>query len=202
LSGRDLGSTVRAIRSAIARQLPLPEGVSLEYAGTFQTQQESFRGLLRVLVTAVLLVFVVLLFQFGSIQAPLAVLAIAIPALCGTVAALVVTRVAFNVSSFVGAILVVGIVAENAVFFLHVTERERAAGRSLHDALVAAAEARMRPILMTSFAAVCALLPLALGLGAGAAMQQPLAIAVIGGFTVSTLLLLFALPLLYSVVAR
>ena len=101
-------------------------------------------------------------------------------------------------SSFVGAILVVGIVAENAIFLLHAIESERRAGRSVADAVVAGGRERLRPILMTSCAAVCALSPLALGFGAGAAMQQPLAVAVIGGFAVSTALLLWVMPLLYA----
>ena len=200
LAGRDLGSTVRDIRSTLTKGLALPAGVSIEYAGIYRTQQESFRGLLLVLGAAIVLVFVVLLFQFESFRAPLVVLAIALPSLAGTVGALALTHTSFNVSSFVGAILVVGIVAENAIFLLHAMECERRAGRSLHDAVVAGAQGRLRPILMTCCAAVCALAPLALGFGAGAAMQQPLAVAVIGGFAVSTALLLLVMPLLYVLV--
>jgi multidrug efflux pump subunit AcrB len=151
-----------------------------------------------VLTVAVLFVFIVLLFEFESFRVPLAVFAINLPSLFGVVFALWVMKVTFNISSFVGAILVVGIVAENAIFLLHYVVQYQKQGTRLEEALVRASLIRVRPILMTTFAAVFALLPLALNLGEGSQMQQPLAIAVIGGFTVSSLLLLFVLPMVFG----
>jgi CzcA family heavy metal efflux pump len=202
IAGRDLGSTITEIQHTLRKELVLPRGVSLVYGGTYQTQQESFRGLAMVLGLAVVFVFLVLLFEFESFRVPLAVFLINLPSLFGVVAALWLTHVTFNLSSFVGAILVVGIVAENAIFLLHYVVRYQRAGMPLDEALVSACRVRMRPILMTTFAAVFALLPLAIGLGGGTQMQQPLAIAVIGGFSVSTLLLLFALPMLFGLLHR
>jgi multidrug efflux pump subunit AcrB len=202
ISGRDLGSTIAEIQHTLKANLALPKGISLAYGGTWQTQQESFRGLLRVLLMAVLFVFIVLLFEFESFRVPITVFLINLPALFGVVFALWVTHVTFNVSSFVGTILVIGIVAENSIFLLHYVVRYRRQGMPLDAALAQAGLIRARPILMTTFAAVFALLPLAIGVGSGTHMQQPLAIAVIGGFSVSTLLLLFALPMLYGLVHR
>jgi multidrug efflux pump subunit AcrB len=166
ISGRDLGSTIAEIQRTLHSKLVLPTGVSIAYGGTYQTQQESFRQLLMVFAAAVLFVFIVLLFEFESLRVPAAVFAVNLPSLFGVVLALWASGIAFNISSFVGTILVVGIVAEK------------------------------------TFAAVFALAPLALGLGKGAQMQQPLAIAVIGGFSVSTLLLLFALPMVFGLMHR
>jgi multidrug efflux pump subunit AcrB len=118
--------------------------------------------------------------------------------LAGVFGALWITGVTFNISSFVGIIMIIGIVAENAIFVMHMVRTYRFQGDSLDEALLRASIIRIRPILMTTFAAVFALLPLALGIGAGSQMQQPLAIAVIGGFSMSSLLLFFGLPLVYK----
>lgn len=202
ISGRDLGSTVAEIQRVLRSKLALPVGAAIEYGGTYQTQQESFRGLLMVLGAAVLFVFIVLLFEFESLRVPLAVFLINLPSLFGVVFALWLANVTFNISSFVGTILVVGIVAENAIFLLHYVVKYQKEGMGLDEALVQASLIRVRPILMTTFAAVFALLPLALNFGAGTQMQQPLAIAVIGGFSVSTLLLLFALPMVFGLMQK
>jgi len=198
ISERDLGSTIAEIQSTLRSKLVLPKGLYVTYGGTYQTQQESFRGLLLVLVAAVLFVFIVLLFEFESFRVPLTVFLINLPSLFGVVFALWLTKVTFNMSSFVGTILLVGIVAENAIFLLHYVMKYLKEGMAIDEALVQASLVRVRPILMTTFAAVFALLPLALNLGTGSQMQQPLAIAVIGGFSVSTLLLLFALPTVFG----
>jgi multidrug efflux pump subunit AcrB len=113
-----------------------------------------------------------------------------------------ITGVTFNISSFVGVILIIGIVAENAIFVLHQVKTLQAQGMDLEESLVRATSVRVRPILMTALAAVFALLPLSLGIGAGAQMQQPLAIAVIGGFSVSSMILFFGLPLIYRLLRR
>ncbi|HEY3296683.1 MAG TPA: efflux RND transporter permease subunit [bacterium] len=202
VSGRDLGGTIRDIQAKLQSNLVLPKGVTLEYGGVYQTQQESFRGLLIVAAAAILLVFMVLLFEFGEFAVPLSILPITLLALFGSFAALRLTGVTFNISSFVGVIMIVGIVAENAVFVMHTIKQRQAQGDDLDTAIVRASLVRTRPILMTTLAAILALLPLALGLGSGSQMQQPLAIAVIGGFSVSSLLLFFGLPMLYRLSKR
>ncbi len=202
ISGRDLGRTVDDIKAKLARGLTLPPDVSVIYGGVYQTQQDSFRGLLLVTLAAVALVFIVLLFEFGEFAVPLSILVINVLSLLGVFGALWLTGVSFNISSFVGIILIIGIVAENAIFVMHNVKKLTGDGVSLDDALVRASRMRTRPIIMTALAAVFALLPLSLGVGAGAQMQQPLAIAVIGGFSLSSLLLFFGLPLVYRIIAR
>ncbi len=199
IEGRDLGSTVAEIQSLLKKDLRLPPGMSLEFGGLYETQQESFLGLLWVAVIAVLLVFAVLLIEFREFTVPVSILIINAMSLFGVVAALWITGVSFNVSSFVGLIMIIGIVAENAVFLMHYVHLAQAEGMDLEAALVHAVRIRTRPILMTMLAAVSALLPLSLGLGAGSQMQQPLAIAVIGGFAISSFLLLFGLPMVYLI---
>ncbi len=199
ISGRDLGRTVDDIKSKLAKELRLPAEVSVIYGGVYQTQQDSFRGLLLVTLAAVALVFIVLLFEFGEFAVPLSILVVNLLSLLGVFGALWLTGVTFNISSFVGIILIIGIVAENAIFVMHNVKKLEGEGVPLDDALVRAARMRTRPIIMTALAAVFALLPLSLGIGAGAQMQQPLAIAVIGGFSLSSLLLFFCLPLVYRI---
>lgn len=202
ISGRDLGSTVADIQKKLNAQFTLPTGMRLEYGGVYQTQQESFGGLSIVAIAAFVLVFIVLVFEFGEFSVPLSILIVNLASLAGVFGALWMTGVTFNISSFVGIIMIIGIVAENAIFVIHMVKMYRSRGESLDEALVKASIIRIRPILMTTFAAVCALLPLALGVGAGSQMQQPLAIAVIGGFSMSSLLLFFGLPMLYSMLKR
>jgi CzcA family heavy metal efflux pump len=202
ISGRDLGRTVDEIKAKLTRDLTLPGDVALIYGGVYQTQQESFRGLLLVTLAAVALVFIVLLFEFGEFAVPISILVINVLSLLGVFGALWLTRVNFNISSFVGIILIIGIVAENAIFVMHNVKGLTAGGVTLDEALVRATRMRTRPIIMTALAAVFALLPLSLGVGAGSQMQQPLAIAVIGGFSLSSLLLFFGLPLVYRLFRR
>jgi multidrug efflux pump subunit AcrB len=197
IEGRDLGRTVDDIKALLSSRFVLPQGMTMDFGGVYQTQQESFRGLLFVALAAVLLVFLVLLYEFGEFAVPLSVLMIGILSLSGVFGALWLTGMTLNISSFVGLIMVIGIVAENAIFLMHTAARLKNDGMAEEDALVRAGMVRARPILMTTLAAVLALLPLSLGIGGGAQMQQPLAIAVIGGFSVSSLLLFFALPVVY-----
>ncbi|HET7152321.1 MAG TPA: efflux RND transporter permease subunit, partial [Candidatus Kapabacteria bacterium] len=196
LDERDLGSAMKEISKTLAKSLVLPAGVTIEYGGLYQSQQESFKGLLMVLGAAALFVFIVLLFEFESLKVPVIVFLVNIPSLFGVIFALWVTNVSFNISSFVGMILIVGIVAENAIFVLHYVMKYLKEGMQLDNALIQACRLRARPVLMTMFAAIFALIPLALAVGSGSQMQQPLAIAIIGGFSVSSILLLFVLPML------
>jgi multidrug efflux pump subunit AcrB len=163
----------------------------------YQTQQESFLGLLLVAIAAFMLVFIVLLFEFGEFTVPLSIFIINVLSLIGVFGALWLSGITFNISSFVGVIMIIGIVAENAIFVLHSVTSFQKDGLSLDESIIKAGQVRARPILMTTLAAVFALLPLALGIGSGAQMQQSLAIAVIGGFSVSSLLLFFGLPMVY-----
>lgn len=202
ISQRDLGSTIDDIKKKLSRDFHLPKGMIMEYGGVYQTQQESFRGLLLVTIAAFILVFIVLLFEFGEFAVPVSIFIVNVLSLFGVLGALWITGVTFNISSFVGVIMIIGIVAENAIFVLHQVKILQTQGMDLDEALVRAGSVRTRPILMTTLAAVFALLPLALGIGAGAQMQQPLAIAVIGGFSVSSIILFFGLPLIYRLLRR
>jgi multidrug efflux pump subunit AcrB len=140
------------------------------------------------------LIFLVLLFEFRSFTAPIAILSSAILSTSGVLFALLITRTTFNVSSFMGLIMVVGIVAKNGILLLDANEKYRAEGMSLEDAIVHAGRRRLRPIVMTALAAVAGMLPLALAIGAGSQMLQPLAIAVIGGILISMVLSLVVTP--------
>jgi multidrug efflux pump subunit AcrB len=141
-------------------------------------------------------------YEFGEYAVPVSIFVVNVLSLFGVLGALWITGITFNISSFVGVIMIIGIVAENAIFVPHQVKILQGQGMDLDEALVRAGSVRTRPILMTTLAAVFALLPLALGIGAGAQMQQPLAIAVIGGFSVSSIILFFGLPLIYRLLRR
>ena len=202
LSGRDLGSAVREIQSRLRRELPLPRGMSIQYGGLWAEQQSSFRGLAAVLIGAVAAVLLILLASFRSWPQTGAVLLVVSASLAGVFTALHAGGTTFNISSFVGAIMVVGIVAENAYFLVAEHRRGLNAGLSGADAAAAAARRRARPVLMTTAAGIAALTPLALGLSAGSAILSPLAQAVVGGFFTSAPLLLLVLPALLARTGR
>jgi CzcA family heavy metal efflux pump len=196
LEGRDLGGAIAEIREKL-RGLHLPETVHVEFGGQYEQQQSAFQALLWVLIAAVGLVALVSLFAFGSLSAALGICLVALASLAGVFAALHVTGTTLNVSSYVGAIMMVGIVSENAMFVVHEARLLRTHGASARRAIVEAVLRRTRPVAMTVLATACALMPLAVGIGAGAQLVQPLAIAIIGGFTLSGPLVLFVLPSLY-----
>jgi CzcA family heavy metal efflux pump len=202
ISGRDLGRTIGDIQRKLGRDLTLPPGITLLYGGIYQTQQESFRVLLLAALAAVVLVFIVLLFEFGQFTVPVSIFIINILSLFGVFSALWLTGTTFNISSFVGIIMIIGIVAENAILIMHKLKGLQADGMQLNDALLVACLMRARPIAMTALAAILALLPLSLGIGAGGQLQRPLAIAVIGGFSLSSVLLFFGLPMVYRLIRR
>jgi len=201
LEGRDLGSAMAEIREKLGADKSLPPG-TIEFGGLYQQQQESFRNLLMVLVTAILLVFTVLLVEFRSFYEPIAIVFGAVLALFGTVAALWLTGATLNIVSFLGAIIGVGIVAKNGILMLDLVEHLRAEGFSLEEAIVRSGHRRLRPVLMTSMAAALGMLPLAYGIGSGADMLKPLAIAVIGALCISVLLSLVATPAVYFLMLR
>ena len=166
----------------------------LEYGGTYQEQQRSFKDLLVVLGLAVVLVFIVLLIEFGNFAAPLAIILSALLSTSGVFVALLITHTTFNISSFMGLIMVIGIVAKNGILLLDADHKFRLEGASPRDAMIQAGERRLRPILMTAIATVAGMIPLSLAIGAGSQMLQPLAIAVIGGIAASMVLSLLVTP--------
>jgi len=201
LEGRDLGSAMAEIRQVLSADASIPRG-TIEYGGLYQQQRESFRNLVIVLCMAVTLVFTVLLLEFGSFNEPVAIVFGALLSMFGTVLALWLTRTSFNVVSFLGAIIGVGITAKNGILMLDFVKHLRADGLELAEALVRSGRRRLRPVLMTSLAAALGMLPLAYGLGSGADMLRPLAIAVIGALCISVLLSLVATPTLYYLLLR
>jgi multidrug efflux pump subunit AcrB len=166
----------------------------VEYGGTYEEQRRSFHDLVIVLILAVLLLFIVLLFEFGTFAAPIAILSSALLSTSGVFIALLITRTTFNISSFMGMIMVIGIVAKNGILLLDADQRMRAMGLSAEDAMLQAARRRLRPIVMTALATVAGMLPLSFAIGAGSQMLQPLAIAVIGGVLISMILSLVITP--------
>ncbi len=194
--GRDLGSVMRDVRKAVSG-VALPAGVYVEYGGLYREQQSSFRGLLTVLVAAALLVFLVLLYQYESFAAPVAILVMDLFAATAVFSGLWWTGTELNISSLMGLTMILGISSEAAVFFM-TQWKDSLARVPFAEALVEAGRLRFRPIVMTALAAILALLPLALGIGQGAAMLQPLAIAIIAGLVLTLPAVLLLLPVLFS----
>jgi CzcA family heavy metal efflux pump len=201
LEGIDLGTGISEIQKEIAK-LHLPPTIRVEYGGTYQEQQKSFRDLVFVMVLAIVLVFCVLLFEFGTFAAPLAILASALLSTSGVFIALLITRTTFNISSFMGMIMVIGIVAKNGILLLDADQKFRNLGFSAEEAILQASRRRLRPIVMTALATLAGMLPLSFALGAGSQMLQPLAIAVIGGVVISMVLSLIITPAVHFFVGR
>lgn len=202
LEGVDLGTGIAAIKSRLATEVKLPPGMTMEFGGLYQEQQGSFGELALALVLAVVLVFLTLLIEFRSFSHPIAIVTGAVLALGGVLAALFVTRSTINVVSLMGMIMVVGIVAKNGILMLDAVEEHLASGDTLREALLRSGRRRFRPVLMTSLAAMLGMFPLALALGSGAEMLQPLAIAVIGGLMVALLLSLVVTPTVFAMLRK
>ena len=201
LEGVDLGSAMDAVQRTVTK-LHLPASVRVEYGGRYEEQQKSFHDLVMVFILAILLVFIVLLFEFGTFAAPVAILASALLSTSGVFIALLVTRTTFNVSSFMGMIMVVGIVAKNGILLLDADQKFRRLGMAANDAMLQSARRRLRPIVMTALATMAGMLPLAFAIGAGSQMLQPLAIAVIGGILISMVLSLIITPAVHYYLSR
>jgi multidrug efflux pump subunit AcrB len=201
LEGVNLGAGIAAVKKSLA-DLHIPSSIRILYGGGYEEQQKSFRDLAVVLILAIVLVFTVLLFEFGNFGAPVAILSSALLSTSGVFLALLITGTTFNISSFMGLIMVVGIVAKNGLLLLDADQKFRAEGASAEQAMILAGERRLRPILMTALATAAGMIPLALAFGAGSQMLQPLAIAVIGGITASMLLSLIVTPVVYSKMTR
>ncbi|HYK21400.1 MAG TPA: efflux RND transporter permease subunit [Pyrinomonadaceae bacterium] len=202
LEGSDLGTAIRQIQDQLVKDVKLPPGMTVEYGGLYQEQQSSFRELATALVLAVLLVFITLLIEFRSYAHPIAIVTGAVLALSGVLLALFITGSTLNVVSLMGMIMIVGIVAKNGILMLDAVEEHLAAGDTLRQALLRSGRRRFRPVLMTSLAAMLGMLPLALAIGAGSELLQPLAIAVIGGLTMALALSLILTPTVYAMLSR
>jgi Cu/Ag efflux pump CusA len=201
LNNRDIGSAINEIRGIINSKFSLPQGYHIEYGGIYAEQQKSFNELLMILVLSSLLVFALMLFLFRDFRAACTILLIAVFGISGSLIALFITNTPLNVGSYTGLIMIVGIIGENAIFTFQQFMTNRANG-SVDESLVYAISTRLRPKLMTALGAIIALLPLALGIGTGAQMNQPLAIAVIGGFIIALPLLLIVFPTLLRLVYK
>lgn len=202
ITGADLGTTIAKIKTQLAKDVKLPVRMTLEYGGLYQEQQASFRELAFALILAIALVFLVLLIEFRSFAHPIAIVSGAILALGGVLLGLLVTKSTLNVVSLMGMIMVIGIVAKNGILMLDAVEEHLAEGDSLQNALVLSGKRRIRPVLMTSLAAILGMLPLALAIGAGSELLQPLAIAVIGGLAVALIFSLVVTPTVYAMLHK
>ena len=201
LDNRDLGSVIKEIQQKIKSSIILPQGYHIEYGGAYAEQQQSFKELLLILISASLLVFGVILFLFKEFKVALLILVIAVLGISGSYLALYLTRTALNVGSYTGLIMIVGIIGENAIFtFLQFRESLRE--KSVDDSIIYSISTRLRPKLMTALGAIIALSPLAMGIGTGAQLHQPLAIAVIGGFIIALPLLLIVLPTMLRILYK
>ena len=194
LNNRDLGSTIAAIQKKINKEIHLPSGYEIVYGGAYAQQQQAFGDLMKILILAILLVFTVSLFLFRKIRVSISIIIIAILGIAGSFLALFITGTPLNVGSYTGIIMIVGIIGENSIFIYlqYVDSKKKIIKKD--DSIVNSISLRLRPTLMTAFGAITALLPLALGIGTGAQMHQPLAIAIIGGFVIALPLLLIVLP--------
>tara|TARA_R110002049_G_scaffold290785_1_gene474385 strand:- start:106 stop:1854 length:1749 start_codon:yes stop_codon:yes gene_type:complete len=199
LNNRDLGSTLKDIQRHLTEKVSLPAGYSVVYGGAYKEQQNAFKELMMILISAILLVFIVILFLFRKIKIALAIIVISVLGVSGCLLSLYVTGIALNVGSYTGIIMIVGIIGENTIFTYR--QYQESEGALSHiEKIEYAIAARLRPKLMTAFAAIMALTPLALGIGAGAQLHQPLAIAVIGGLVFALPLLLVVLPTILKII--
>ncbi len=194
LDNRDLGSAIAEIQHQLTTKLALPKGYSIVYGGAYSEQQQSFKELMMILILASLLVFGVFMFLFKEWLLSLLLLFISIMGICGCIIALYITNIPLNVSSYTGIIMIVGILAENAIFTVAQYRFNMQQTNNVDQSINYAIALRIRPKLMTAIGAILALMPLALGIGLGAQMQQPLAVAVIGGFVVGLPMLLLVFP--------
>jgi CzcA family heavy metal efflux pump len=201
LENSDLGSVMKSIQQEVNTKIHLPQGYHILYGGSYAEQQQSFGELLHILIAASLLVFGVILFLYREFKIALLILFISVLGISGSYLALYITGTPLNVGSYTGLIMIVGIIAENAIFTI-LQFREARLDKSVEESVIYSISTRLRPKLMTAFGAIIALLPLALGIGAGAQLHQPLAIAVIGGFLAALPLLLIVLPSLLRLIYK
>lgn len=194
LEGRDLGSVMKDIQSTIQKNIQLPQGYAVVYGGSYADQQQSFSELLFILITASLLVFGVILFLFKEFKIAVIILIVSLLGISGSYLGLFITGTLLNVGSYTGLIMIVGIIGENAIFTFLQFKESYLLSNNVDEAIIYSISTRLRPKLMTALGAIIALMPIALGIGTGAQLHQPLAIAVIGGFIIALPLLLVVLP--------
>ena len=201
--GRDLGSTIAEIKERLYKEVNIPPGTDIEFGGIYQTQVESYQSLAQVFVASILLIFIILVFEFRSFSHPIAILIATVLCTFGALLALELTGQTLNICSLMGGIMVIGIVHKNGILMLdserHFSEE---VGLPAQEAVFEAGRRRLRPILMTALATISGMLPLALGIGAGAEILRPLAIAVIGGVAASMLLSLLITPVLFLILKQ
>jgi multidrug efflux pump subunit AcrB len=197
ISGRDMGSTVADVQAALAQPGAVPNGVTYQLGGLYQQQQIAFKGLMIVFAAAAVLVFVLLLFMYENFALALSIVATALLAVTAVFIGLWLTHIDLNISAIMGMTMIIGIVTEVAIFYFS-EQQELAPSMGLPESLIAAGQNRMRPITMTTLAAILTLLPLAFALGQGSEMQQPLAIAIISGLIVQLPLVLGVMPVIFS----
>ncbi|MFV2065769.1 MAG: efflux RND transporter permease subunit [Pirellulales bacterium] len=197
-----LGHGIAAIKTKLAETIELPPGARIEFGGLYQQQQESFRNLTFVLIAALVLVYAVLMLEFRTFLEPLAIWMGALLALFGVVAALWLIGTTLNIVSILGAIIAMGIVHKNGILMFDYVSHLRSRGLPLKEAMIQSGRRRLRPVLMTSLTTFLGLLPLAYGVGAGADMLRPMAIAVMGSLLTSLLLSLVATPVFYYLMVR
>jgi len=202
LENRDLGSVIKEIQTSIQQNIVLPQGYAVVYGGSYAEQQKSFKELLIILIAASLLVFGVILFLFKDFEIAFVILLIAVLGISGSYMGLYFTHTALNVGSYTGLIMIVGIIGENAIFTFLQFKESLKTNHNVDEAIIYSISTRLRPKLMTAFGAIIALMPIALGIGTGAQLHQPLAIAVIGGFIIAMPLLLIVLPSLIRLLYR
>ncbi len=202
LNNRDLGSTLKDAQKQIKSKIILPPGYQIVYGGAYAEQQQAFKELLSILIAAVMLVFTVILFLFRSMKVSLAIIFIAVLGISGSLIALFITGTPLNVGSYTGIIMIVGIIGENSIFTYLQYREARKNNLNIDESLVYSISTRLRPKLMTALGAIAALFPLALGIGTGAQMHQPRAIAIIGGLIVALPLLLVVLPSILRMIEK
>lgn len=200
LNNRDLGSTLAEIKSKINSEISLPIGFQITYGGSYAEQQQAFNDLLLILILAAFLVFTVILFLFRRILVSLAIIFISVLGVSGSLLAILLTGIPLNVGSYTGLIMIIGIIGENSIFTFAQYITAKKSGLSIDEAIAYSISTRIRPKLMTAIGAIIALFPLALGIGTGAQLHQPLAISIIGGFVLIIPLLLIVLPTLIKIV--
>jgi HAE1 family hydrophobic/amphiphilic exporter-1 len=200
--GRPLTDVIADIAAAIERNIRLPAGYTLRQGGETEDQQEVFGRIIVSLLVAVMLMYFVLVVQFGSFLDPLSILLSLPLSLIGVMLGLLVTGSTLNLMSMIGVIMLMGIVAKNAILLIDFAKWSEEAGRPRREAIIEAGRVRLRPILMTTFALVAGMIPVALGRGEGADFRSPLGIAVIGGVITSTLLTLLVIPTVYEILSE
>ncbi len=201
ISHRDLGSIIGDVKTML-QHIPLPPGVTLQIGGQYKSQQEAFRQLLMILGFGILLVFAILLFEFKSFRTSGVILLGTVLSVSGVFLMLWVTRIPLDISAFMGMIMIVGVVVNNGILLIDYAEKYLEKQPDVRQALLMAGQVRMRPILMTMLATIFGFLPLALAMGEGSEMLQPLAVSMIGGMSLSLFLSLLIIPGLYGMVNR